>query len=66
MKYNQFLTEAANVHLYHIEEDIIRNGLVGAKSAVNYLYGMTEMLGGGADGNVRVTVKWQLYVARTH
>ena len=58
MKYNQFLTEAANVHLYHIEEDIIRNGLVGAKSAVNYLYGMTEMLGGGADGNVRVTVKW--------
>ena len=30
MKYNQFLTENANVHLYHIEEDIIRNGLVGA------------------------------------
>ncbi len=58
MKYNQFLTEAANVHLYHIEEDIIRNGLVGAKSAVKYLYGMTDMLGGGADGNVRVTVKW--------
>lgn len=58
MRFNQFLTEAQNVHLYHIEEDIIRNGLVGAKSAVNYLRGLVNMLGGSSDGKVRVTVKW--------
>ena len=58
MKYNQFITEEANVHLYHIEEDIIRNGMVGAKSAVRYLYGLVDMLGGSTEGNVKVTVKW--------
>ena len=58
MKYNQFITEEANVHLYHIEEDIIRNGMVGAKSAVRYLYGLVDMLGGNTDSNVKVTVKW--------
>ncbi len=58
MKYNQFITEEANVHLYHIEEDIIRNGMVGAKSAVRYLYGLVDMLGGSTQGNVKVTVKW--------
>ena len=58
MRFNQFLTEDVNTHLYHIEEDIIRNGLVGAKSAVNYLNGMVEMLAGDTSGKVKVTVKW--------
>jgi len=58
MRVNQFLTEAVNVHLYHVEEDIIRNGLVGAKSAVNYLNGMVDMMAGKSNGNVRITVKW--------
>jgi hypothetical protein len=58
MRYNQFLKEDVNVHLYHIEEDIIRNGLVGAKSAVNYLTGLVNMMGGDTSNRVRVTVKW--------
>ena len=58
MKYTQFLTEDVNVHLYHIEEDIIRNGLVGAKSAVNYLTGLVDMMAGDTSGKVKVTVKW--------
>lgn len=58
MRYNQFLTEAVNVHLYHIEEDIIRNGLVGAKSAVNYLNGLVGMMAGDTNNTVRMTVKW--------
>ena len=58
MRFNEFLVEDVNTHLYHIEEDIIRNGLVGAKSAVNYLNGMVDMLAGDTSGKVRVTVKW--------
>ena len=58
MRFNQFLTEAVNTHLYHIEEDIIRNGLVGAKSAVRYLYGLVDMLSGDSNADVRTTVKW--------
>lgn len=58
MRFNQFLSEAVNTHLYHIEEDIIRNGLVGAKSAVNYLNGMVDMMSGNSDSKVKITVKW--------
>jgi hypothetical protein len=58
MRLSQFLTEDVNVHLYHIEEDIIRNGLVGAKSAVRYLSGLVDMLGGSSNATVRATVKW--------
>mgnify|MGYP003649550369 FL=1 len=58
MRFSQFLTEDVNVHLYHIEEDIIRNGLVGAKSAVRYLSGLVDMLGGSSNAKVRATVKW--------
>ena len=58
MRIKQFLTEDVNTHLYHIEEEIIRNGLVGAKSAVRYLMGLVDMLEGKADADVRATVKW--------
>ena len=58
MRIKQFLTEAVNTHLYHIEEDIIRNGLVGAKSAVRYLFGLVDMLEGNSSADVRATVKW--------
>ena len=58
MRIKQFLTEDVNTHLYHIEEEIIRNGLVGAKSAVRYLMGLVNMLEGNADADVRATVKW--------
>ncbi len=58
MRIKQFLTEDVNTHLYHIEEEIIRNGLVGAKSAVRYLMGLVDMLGGNANADVRATVKW--------
>jgi hypothetical protein len=58
MRFNQFLKEDVNVHLYHIEEDIIRNGLVGAKSAVNYLNGLVNMMAGSTNNTVRMTVKW--------
>jgi len=58
MRFNQFLKEDVNVHLYHIEEDIIRNGLVGAKSAVNYLNGLVNMMAGETNNTVRMTVKW--------
>ena len=58
MRIKQFLAEDVNTHLYHIEEEIIRNGLVGAKSAVRYLMGLVNMLEGNADADVRATVKW--------
>ena len=58
MRIKQFLTEAVNTHLYHIEEDIIRNGLVGAKSAVRYLFGLVDMLEGEEGAGARATVKW--------
>ena len=58
MRIKQFLTENGNTHLYHVEEDIIRNGLVGAKSAVRYLFGLVDMLEGDTSADARATVKW--------
>ena len=58
MRIKQFLTENGNTHLYHVEEDIIRNGLVGAKSAVRYLFGLIDMLEGDTSADARATVKW--------
>ena len=58
MRIKQFLTENGNTHLYHVEEDIIRNGLVGAKSAVRYLFGLVDMLEGNTSADAKATVKW--------
>ena len=32
----QFLSEAKNTHLEHLEDDIINNGVVGGRNAINF------------------------------
>jgi hypothetical protein len=61
MKFTQFLTEAKedkNVHLEHIEDEIINRGVVGARDAVNFLRSLRDMLAGHSQSKVNVTTKW--------
>ena len=54
----QFLSEAKNTHLEHLEDDIINNGVVGGRNAINFLVALKDMLEGNTKRPMNVTVKW--------
>ena len=53
-----YLTEAKNLHLEHLEDEILNNGVVGTRGAINFLQSLRDMLAGSAKSSVNVTVKW--------
>jgi hypothetical protein len=53
-----FLTEAKNLHLEHLEDEVLNNGVVGTRGAINFLQSLRDMLAGSAKSSVNVTVKW--------
>ena len=55
---SNFLTEAKNTHLEHLEDDILNNGMVGGQNAINFLMSLSDMLQGNAKRPMNVTVKW--------
>lgn len=62
MKFTEFLTEAkkegANLHLEHIEDEVLNRGVAGARDAINFLRSLRDMLAGHADSKVNLTTKW--------
>lgn len=61
MEFKQFLTEAKegkNVHLEHIEDEVLNGGVAGARSAINFLQSLRDMLAGHAKTKVNITTKW--------
>ena len=61
MKFTQFIKESKtdkNVHLEHIEDEIINRGVTGGRDAINFLRSLRDMLAGHAQSKVNVTTKW--------
>ena len=62
MKFKEFLTEATkegkNVHLEHIEDEILNRGVVGSRDAINFLRSLRDMLAGHSESKVNLTTKW--------
>ncbi len=62
MKFREYLTEAkkegANLHLEHIEDEILNRGVAGARDAINFLQSLRDMLAGHSQTKVNVTTKW--------
>jgi hypothetical protein len=61
MKFTEYLTEAKegkNVHLEHLEDNVLNNGVSGAREAINFLRSLRNMLAGHSDVKVNVTTKW--------
>ena len=61
MNFTEFLTESKegkNVHLEHIEDEVLNRGVVGAREAINFLQSLRNMLAGNADSKVNITTKW--------
>ena len=42
----------------HIEDEVLNDGVVGARSAINFLQSLRNMLAGNSDSKVNVTTKW--------
>jgi len=61
MNFTEYLTEGKegkNVHLEHIEDEVLNFGVSGAKSAINFLQSLRNMLAGNSDSKINVTTKW--------
>jgi hypothetical protein len=61
MKFKQYITESkegANLHLEHLEDNVLNNGVVGARTAINFLQSLRNMLAGHSDSKVYTTTKW--------
>jgi hypothetical protein len=53
-----FIAEEKNLHMEHIEDLILNDGVAGAKQIFNFLIQTRNMLGGSTTKKVATTVKW--------
>ena len=56
--FKQYLNEAKNTHLEHLEDEIINNGYQGGVNAVEFLKSIRNMLIGSSRRKLNVSVKW--------
>ena len=56
----EFLKEAAgkNLHLEHLEDEILNFGIAGGRGAIQFLQSLRDMFKGGSGSKLNVTVKW--------
>lgn len=50
--------EGKNLHLNHVEDEILTGGVTGARGAINFLRSLRDMLSGHSQEHIDVTVKW--------
>lgn len=50
--------EGKNVHLEHLEDQVLNNGISGTREAILFLRSLRDMLSGHSKSAVDVTVKW--------
>lgn len=62
MKFTDFIKESknpgANLHLEHLEDNVLNRGVTGARESIDFLRSLRDMLAGHAQSKVNVTTKW--------
>tara|TARA_S200002703_G_C3784962_1_gene241969 strand:- start:409 stop:1620 length:1212 start_codon:yes stop_codon:yes gene_type:complete len=58
LDFKGFLSEEKNLHLEHLEDELINNGSRGAREAIEFASSLTKMLAGKASKKYNITVKW--------
>ena len=61
IKFSSFITEdkgGKNLHLEHIEDEILNFGVSGGRAAINFVRSLRDMLAGSSRSSVNMTVKW--------
>lgn len=52
------LTEEKNLHMEHLEDEVLNKGFAGAQQIFNFLSGTRDMLAGHSKSKIAATVKW--------
>ena len=47
-----------NLHLEHLEDEILNYGVDGGRAAINFLRSLRDMMSGASRSSVNMTVKW--------
>jgi len=47
-----------NLHLEHLEDEILNYGVDGGRAAINFLRSLRDMLAGASRSSINMTVKW--------
>ena len=58
--FSELLTEdkgGKNLHLEHLEDEILNYGVSGGRAAINFLQSLREMLSGSSRSSTNMTVK---------
>lgn len=58
LNFRNYIVEQKNTHMEHAEDDVLNNGVNGARNAINALRAVRDMLAGHSPKKVDVTVKW--------
>ena len=61
LNFQNFLTEdkgGKNLHLEHIEDEILNYGVDGARASINFVRSLRDMLAGATRSSINMTVKW--------
>ena len=61
LNFSGFLAEdkgGKNLHLEHIEDEILNFGIDGGRASINFLRSLRDMLAGASRSSVNMTVKW--------
>ena len=57
-QFREFITEQANMHMIHIEDQVLYGGVNGARQAIFALRNMRDLLAGHTKGHMHVTTKF--------
>ena len=58
VSFNEYLEEAKNTHMTHIEDLVLDGGVDGTRQAILALRSLRDMLSGNSSRSTNVTVKW--------
>jgi hypothetical protein len=61
LEFHDYLTEdkeGKNLHLEHLEDEVLNGGVLGTRGAINFLQALRDMLAGHSKTRVNVTTKW--------
>ena len=59
-KLTDYLTEETgkNLHLEHLEDNVLNSGVNGARQSINFLRSLRDMLAGHSESKINITTKW--------
>lgn len=61
LKFTDYITEdkgGKNLHLEHIEDEILNYGVDGGRASINFVRSLRDMLAGSSRSSINMTVKW--------